>query len=497
MIVQKKHLLLLLPVFAGATAWLALSTGSGSFDFIDGTEFVICGRNLDLPHPPGYPLYIFFMRVFSVLFPCARLDYGCFRILSALIAGTGFAAGYAALRSFRRSRTASLLGSFMLFSLAPVMAQLNVVEVHGFALTLVLAALALRRTPLGPYAFSMSIFAGHPVTAVFLPSSLSRSYRREWLLMALIPVSLWLFVPLRSAFPGLSHYSRPETLDSLWQYFTLYGNRLSTPDIGRLLPLITSTGAVSLTVMALLAACSRTWSWKLFLTLAAGVLFVASYSIPDTSSIIWIPLVPLAIWSVSGLDRLLSGGYAAKAAAVALAGISAVSGISMASRRGDHAASVMARDYLRGAGPEAVFVSTGMVTFHTAYLLKVEDRRPDLLPMDAYRCFYRIPPPPVLPETLSERQVYATRAWDNPELQLRGILFTGFPDAVSWEIYDSYRYSGPVHDSFASDQMAELWALRGIQSSGSEQRDLCRLKALEYAESEMVKERIGTLFELY
>ncbi|MBD3278834.1 MAG: DUF2723 domain-containing protein [Candidatus Aegiribacteria sp.] len=495
--VHKRSLLLLLPLLAAATTCFALFTGSGSFDFIDGTEFVICGRNLDLPHPPGYPLYIFLMRVFSIVFPCARLDYGCFRILSALIAGGCSAAGYAALRSFGRSRVASLLGSFMLFSLAPVMAQMNVVEVHGFAMMLVLAALALRRSPLGPYAFSMSIFAGHPVTAVFLPSALSRSYRRVWVLMAAIPASLWLFVPLRSAFPGLSHYSRPETLDSIWQYFTLYGSRLSFPEIGRLMPLVASTGAVSLAVLAFTAVFSRTWSWKLFLTFAAGTVFVASYSIPDTSSIIWIPLLPLAIWSTSGLDRLFRAGSASKAAAIVLVGVSAVSGLSMASRRGDHSASVMARDYLRGAGPEAVFVSTGMVTFHTAYLLEVEDRRPDILPMDAYRCFYRIQPPAILSETISGRQVYATRAWDNPLLQLCGLLFTGSPETVPWEIFDSYRYSGPIHDGFASDQMAELWALRGIQSSGSEQRDFCRMKAMEYAESGMVKERIGTLFDLY
>lgn len=495
--VSRSNFALLALAVSVSIGGLALLSGPGSFDFIDGTEFVICGRSLQLPHPPGYPLYIFFLRVFALAAPCARLDYSCFRVFSALTAGAGAGAACLALRSFRVSRPGALAGSALLFTTGPVLAQLNVVEVHGFAILLALLAIGLRNTPSGPYMFSMSLFAGHPVSVFLLPSALSARFRERWVLAAFIPVSLWLFIPLRSTFRGLCHYSSPATAYSVWRYLSLYGSRLTLPTARGLEALFRDAGVIPLLVMAGLVLYSGRWSWKLFVSLGGALLFISSYSIPDTGSILWTVIIPLGIWASMGLSRMLGGGRWMRAAAVALLAVSVCAGVSLAWRRDDTSARVIAEDYLRGAAPVSVFVTEGMSTFHTAYLLEVDDRRPDLLPMDIHRCFFRVPPPDRLPERLHGRTVFAVRGWDEPELELNGLLFSPVQRRLDWNIFDSFRYSGCVHEPFARDEMAELWARRGIQSEAEGGREFCLRKAMEWATSEITRNRIGSIFERY
>lgn len=496
-IVRHRRYLCLVLIVAAAISAAAWFTGSSGFDFIDGPEFVLCGTNLELPHPPGYPLFIFMLRLFSVIIPCMNLDYACLRIASAIFAGGGVIAACAAIRSFRCSRAGALSGSILLFTLGPVLGQLNIVEVHGFAILLVLTALALRNSPAGPYFFSLSLFGGHPVSVLFFPSIVSRIFKRRWVLFGIIPLSLWLFIPIRSTFQAVCHYSYPANVPLLWNYLTIYGSRLTVPALRGFEALYRSTGVISLTVIGIFIFYSRRWSPGLFLTAAAGLIFLSSYSIPDTASILWILLVPLTIWASLGLGRMLSSGVYKKTAAWILLLASILSGISHASRRNDTAAPLITRDFIRGTAPEAVFVSVGMTTYHTAYLLEVEDIRPDILPMDAFKCFFRIPPPSELPDHISGRRVYATRGWDQIELHLNGLLFTSEGDTVDWNIYDIFRYEGDVHDIFASDEIAELWARRAIQSEDENDRIICEEKALNYVENRIAEERIRTILDKY
>jgi len=477
-----------------AVAWL---TGSNDIDFIDGSEFVMCGRNLELPHPPGYPLFIFVLKLFSILIPCTHLDYACFRIASSIFAGAGVILAYGAMRNFRNSRVGALAGAILLFTLGPVTGQLNIVEVHGFAILLVLAALAMRNSPSAPYLFSLSIFGGHPLSVLFLPSVISNRFRQKWILFSIIPMSLWLFIPIRSTFQALCHYSHPANLILLRDYLTLYGSRLAMPTLRGIEALYRSTGVISLAVIGILVLYSRKWFPGLFFTAAAGIIFLSAYSIPDTESILWLFLIPLSFWASSGLTRMLGGGSYRKTAAWILLFLSIVSGISHASRKNDTAAIVIARDFIRGAAPEAVFVSVGMTTFHTAYLLEVEDRRPDILPMDQFRCFFRISPPSELPRHISGRTVCTTRGWNQPELNLNGLLFTPEADTVNWEMYDIFSYKGDVHDIFASDETAELWARRAIQTADRSKRLFCETEAMNHVQNRVAEERIRTILEKY
>lgn len=480
-----------------AAGGIALVSGPPSFDYIDGTEFVIAGRNMDLTHPPGYPLYVSFLRLFSLTAPCGSLDYSCFRLFSAMVAGALSVSAWAALRSMGAGYGSALAGSAMIATSAPVLAQLNLVEVHGAAMALALAAVALRRSRAGPYSFSLALFGGHPISVCLLPAALSRRYRQRWVVLAAVPASLWLFVPLRSTFPGLCHYSRPGGAIPVWRYLGLYGRRLDLPSLEGPGALAGSMGIPALIAVLMLVILSRRWSWRLFLSFSAGLLFISSYSIPDTESIAWIAALPLLMWASLGLTRLLEGSGPGKLAAALLLAVSVLGGTVQAWRGGDRAAETIAGDYLRGAPPEAAFVTSGMSTFHTAYMLEVLDRRPDIVPMDSHRCLFRIPPPDVLPAAVGGRPLVAVRAWDSDDLHLHGLLFGSGQGQVDWSSYEVYAYEGPVHDGFASDEMAEMWARRGIQAGSSDERLRCREKALDLAVSDMTRERVRILFEQY
>jgi hypothetical protein len=479
---------------AGCIAWL---TGPGGFDIMDGSEFVICGSNLNLSHPPGYPLYIFLLRTFSMAFSFTNADYSFFRVLTATIGGTAVIAAFYAIRSLRCGRAGALAGSLLFITIGPILDQLNIVEVHGFAILLVLVAIALRNSRSGPYFFSLSIFAGHPLSALFLPSAISERFKQRWVLFALLPLSLWLFVPIRSAFQALCHYSYPENASLFTDYLTLYGSKIAAPSLIGLDALFRGAGAVSLVAVTVFIVYSGKWLWGPFITALAGLFFLSCYSIPDTGSMLWLILLPLSLWASFGLDRMLNGGKYRRAAALMLLVASILSGISLADRSGDNAAPIIAADLVRGAGCDAVFVSTGMTTFHTAYLLEIEDRRPDILPMDSFRCFFRIPPPSDLPGSISGRTVYATRGWNQTALSLSGLLFSDEPGTVNWSSYDIFSYDGEVHDRFTSDEIAELWARRAIQTASESDRRSFEEQALRMARSRIASERIRDIIERY
>jgi hypothetical protein len=52
-------------------------------------------------------------------------------------------------------------------------------------------------------------------------------------------------------------------------------------------------------------------------------------------------------------------------------------------------------------------------------------------------------------------------------------------------------------DAFARDEVAEMWARRGIQSSDYRERRRCREEALGWAVNPVVVDRIETIFERY
>lgn len=455
----------LLAICVGAVTWLS---GPDGFDYVDGTEFVIAGRELGTPHPPGYPLFIFVLRTSSEILPCSTIDYDAFRMVSSLIAAAGYIAGVAVMMSFGVGITASLLGSLLFFMSGPVLGQLNMVEVHGFAVLLALVAILYRRSRSGPYFFSLAVFGGHPLAILLLPVVFTKRFRERWVLLAAIPASLVLFVPVRSMFPALAHYAYPSSAGEVHTYFTLYTTYVTGLSNRVLDSFAVGMGLLPTGILAGLIALSRKMRWKLLASIAAGMIFLSVYGISDTDSMLWLVLLPLAIWAASGIDSLVGTVKGGLVLMVLLVGVSASLGIKGSWKAGDNSASIISRDRLRGIAPEAVYISLGFDTFCTAYLMEVEDRRPDIIPMDGTECFFRIRPPKDVPSELAGRSVYTNHGWGEEEVVPCGILFSAGEIEVDWDMYDLFWMTTDVIDQNSRMMMADIWLIRGMQTKDSE-----------------------------
>ncbi len=484
--------LLLIAALYAVWSWVS---GPPVFDSLDGTEFVICARGLEIPHPPGYPLFVFLLRAATAILPCPVIDYSCVRVVTTLLAAMGLLAARAALRELGLGRVASTGGALLFYTLAPVASQTNIVEIHGMAMLLAFAAVALRSSRLGPYAFSLSVFGGHPVSALLLPLVLTRRFRERWAVLAAIPASLWLFVPIRATFPALSHYSYPASLDLLGRYMGLYGPRLDAPGLRNLSVMLKDLGLVSGGALLGLIAGGGRWRPRAAAGSLLGLLFVSSYNIVDIDSLLWIPLLPLSVWAAAGLEGLLRRGRAGRAAAAVLVAASVAAGSVGAWRGGDVSASLLSRDMLRGVGYRGAYCTVGFVTFHTAYLMDVEDRRPDIIPLDTYECYYRLPPPDSLPPEIAGRTVFTTRGWEQDRMKLAGMLFTSDTMSVDWEMFDIFRRDHDIPDGYASDAVAEVWARRAIQTEDPMLRDSFEKRAMDYAVSPLATRRIQIILE--
>jgi hypothetical protein len=489
-----RRLLLLSLPFAAVVSAIAWISGPPEFDFLDGTEFALCSAGLNIPHPPGYPLFMFLLKAVSPLLPGASLDYGCLRMVTAFLAAAGTITGAFVLAGLGAGVFASLLGSFLFFTLGTVMDQLNLLEVHGLSILLVLAALRLRSSRCGPYMLSLSIFGGHPVSALLAPALWSRRCLQRWGLLAAIPASLWLFVPVRSTFDALCHYSHPGTLYVFWKYLTLYGGKFTSLSSRAADALFNGTGPLSLAVLLAFILLSGRVRWRLLASFLAGFIFLSFYFMGDTNSLMWVPLLPLCIWAADGIRRLASRGRAAGVLAAAMVAVSAVSGTVRAWRADDISASILARDMTRGVGFEGVYITIGFLTFNTAYLLDVLDFRPDILPMDEYECYFRIPPPPFYPAQIAGRDVYTNRGWDQAALSPGGLLFSATGAEVDWTIYDVFTLDGPIHDRYSMDEIRDVWLKRLLQITDPVEFQRVLDASLRWWDYDELGERINRLY---
>ncbi len=499
MLFRYKHILggILLTLFIGC---LAYCSGPPNFDSLDGTEYVVAARCLGTTHPPGYPLFIFLLRAFGEIFVSGTADYNFHRILSSAFAGLGFLALSFALSTFGAGRASSILGAFLFYTLFPIMSQMNVLEIHTLALLLVFIAIAFRKRRCGPYLFSLSVFGGHPISFLILPAAFSEKYLRRWILLAVIPATLWLFVPIRATFSALVHYSHPSSLAVFREYLTLYGHRLILPTLDGIRALGSGLGYTGgfILLFFILYSDRLKVQKRVIATLFITLLFISVYCIRDIYSLVWLPLVPAVILASGGINRLIKKGIIGTIIAIVLVTVSAAFGLAGSWRSGDDAAKVLAEDSMRAVSLNGVYCSIGFITFHTAYLMDVEDRRPDILPMDIYECFFSPPyPPDQLPSTFDGRDVYATRGWEQKYLHLSGILFTEVEHPLEWSDYDIFSYSGSVPDYYQRSILADIWAMRAIQTDNPEERDSLAIIAMDFAPDEVVRDRVRSILESY
>ncbi len=471
-------------------AVLAWASGPPSFDSVDGTEFAVSGSRLEIAHAPGYPLFLFLLRISSL---AGSPLYGHMRIITCLLAGACFPAVYLALRSHGASRTASSAAAAALLLLAPVLSQMNVLEIHGTAILLLMLAVALRNHRAGPFMASLAIFGGHPAGVLLLPLAFSRRWFSRWAALSVLPASLLLYVPLRAGACTVAHYTRPETLPHLAAYFTMYSDVPDAPSTEGLERLAAVMGPVCAAAVLLLSVAGGRPTLRVSISILLGAVFLSVYRVPDYESFGWLLLVPLAFPMSGGIDRFLRGGVRGKVVLACILVPCAFHGIRGAWRGTDDSAPRYSRDILAGLPAGAVLHTEGHPTFYTAYLLFNEGYRPDVIPYDPLGNFFFLRMTGPLPDSLGGRPVYSTRAWSDSALVLSGLLFGPDSREEVWGDYEIFRYRGWSPDAMAGDLAAEAWALRMVQSSGSA-REEAHAAAISHAQTEVTRNRVETLF---
>ncbi|MCK5851185.1 MAG: hypothetical protein KAH23_09740 [Kiritimatiellae bacterium] len=472
-------------------AMVCIISGPKTIDSMDGPELAVAGLRMEIPHAPGYPLMMWLLRL------SGGRDYNSFRVFGCMVSGLAACGVFFAIRSFRIPPTESALGALMLISSGAVMTQLNILEVHSLSLLLASLAIALRETRLGSYALSMSVFGGHPLSIFLIPIVINRRWIKTWPL-ALIPATMWLYVPIRSHTALVMHYGRPEGIAEIIQYMTMYGGRFSGFSLSGLWRTLGLMGPVSV-VCFLIAVWFGRFDRRFFITIIGILLVFLFYGIPDVEAYSWLLLLPLSVAAASGLHRLFNKQLLVRLMMLCLIAASIVSGtLNSWDKRGD-VSQIISSDILRGIPPNRILCTTDGLSYYCAYLMEVEDRRPDLLAVDRFGLIYKFSllngPLRTVPSKIAGRYVYATGAWGS--LPPSGLLFSTEGTRLAWEEYDVFSIGIRPTEQMACDVLAEFWALRAVQEDNHSEIMAAFGKAQEYAESEGAINAINNLIESY
>jgi hypothetical protein len=468
----------ILSLSVAAAAWLA---GPPSFDAIDGPEFAVASAEMAICHPPSYPVFLMLLR----LAPGA--GYPACRMLCCAVAGLVALLSFAVLRRAGIPSRAAVPGVLLLVLAPPVFAQLDCVEVHGLAIALVLAAMLC--PPEGSsYALSMSVFGGHPLSLLLAPMIGVRT--KGWrILLAVLPATLLLYVPLRSCAHLISHYTYPATLEHLLAYMSLYSGRLACPSTGRLAAALSGLGAPAGAALLALAVLGRPKAGEL-ISLMLALSALACYQVPDPEGLVWIAVLPAWLPASRGLSRIIGRRLLAGAAATLLVLACSAAGLKSFLRSGDDIAGTYSSDLLRGVPAEAVYCTVGHDTFYLACLLRFEDRRPDIIPVDLYGNYFDVHLQAPLPLELAGRPVVTTRAWDDPRFHLAGLVFAPTRTGLDWGRMDIFEFDGSSPDGYAMDLVAEAWMRRALQAAPPD-RERFAEEAFSWASTQAARTRVG------
>jgi len=473
----------------------ALLTGPPSFDSVDGAEFAVAGSRLEIAHAPGYPLFLLLIRTATILFSPL---YGHLRLINCMIGAMILPVSVMAMKKSGISFTPSVFAGLLFIFSAPVMAQLNSLEVYPLAMLLAFSAIASKRTGLNGYATGMAVFAGHPVSALCL--SLMTTGTRRWksfLMAALLPASLFLYIPLRSMGSTVAHYGHPSSLGEIAAYFSMHSGRIAIPSPDRLLEALSSLGFITGAVILALAAFGGKLKPRQDLPLLFSLLFLASYELPDPAGQMWIFLLPVSIRCAGGMERIIRNSGIPRWVMLIPVLLSAVSGTVMSNRSQDDIAMRWTIDTMSQIQPRAIYRTVAHDAFYAAYAVHVLGFRSDIILSDPFGNYFELLIPPPVPPVIGDRTVNISRAWDRVDaFELKGLIFQPAgtePVEPDWDGMEVFHFSGSSPDPMALDLAAEAWARRMIQETDMRMRDSSYTRAMNFASTEMTRDRIEDL----
>lgn len=477
---------------------IALLSGPPSFDSTDGAEFAICGSELQIAHSPGYPLFLMLVRLSSMVFSPL---YGHLRLLNCLLGAVAIMVGTAAFRKTGIGFYPALAGSFLFLTSAPVMSQFNSLEIYPLAILLVLTAMVLKDTNLGPYSSGMALFGGHPVS--LLSCSLFLSIKKKWplLLTFFIPATLYLYIPIRSGACRIAHYGHPGSPGALFSYFTMYSGRLDVPSLERLFRALGFIGIPAGVAFLLLAAAGGRFTAKKDIPGILALLFLATYELPDPAGQMWLLLLPLSLRCASGIQFLFNRTMVHRILACLLVLTASVSGIIASDRTSDDIAMRWTTDVMNSLPVNSIYRPVAHDNYYAAYAINTLKLRPDIVLSDPFGNYFEFSPPGLAPTTVGERTVHISRAWNRAgSFSLQGLIFSPIiPGEASpeWNRMAIFEFQGYSPDPMALDIVAEAWARRMIQEENPALRDSFFLRAREFSATPVTRRRIEDIRDIF
>ncbi|MCK5132846.1 MAG: DUF2723 domain-containing protein [Candidatus Sabulitectum sp.] len=489
----------LITLCASASVFLIiLLTGPPSFDATDGAEFAVCGSELQIAHAPGYPLFLMLVRLSSMVFSPV---YGHLRLLNCFIGAAATAACIAAFRKSDIGFYPALAGSILFLTSASVMSQFNSLEIYPLAILLVLTAIALKNSPLSPYASGMALFGGHPISMLSSPLFFSLKKRWPLILTFLIPATLYLYIPIRSGASRIAHYGHPNSLETLISYFAMYSGRLNFPSFLRLFRAIGFIGIPGGAVFLLLGAAGGKFNTKRDLPVILALIFLASYELPDPAGQLWILLLPLSLRCSAGIQFLAGKASIYRIITAVLVLTAAVSGIAGADRTDDDIAMRWITDTMNSLPANSIYRPVAHDTYYAAYAVNTLEFRTDIVLSDPFGNYFEFSPQGPAPPMVGEKTVHISRAWNRADsFSLQGLIFS--PKALAessagWDQMAIFEFQGYSPDPMAMDIVAEAWVRRMIQEEDPVLIDSFYKRAMEYSATPITRRRIENIREIF
>jgi hypothetical protein len=315
---------LLLAGFYGLTLAPGLSWANNG---ADGGDFITALATGGVPHPGGYPLYLWLARPFQFL-PWGTLAFRT-NLFSAVCTGLAALLLYALLR--RRVRASIAMLSALAFGLAPlVWGQAVITEVYGLNCLLTLGflfALEDERIPDWGRGLALGLALDNHLTALLLLPLLLLDFSSKALLVSpralaqrlaglLAGLLIYLSLPLRALTRPPVNWGNPATLDGfLWlvsgKLYTGYLFNFAPDEVFLRLQaaaqLLLEQFTLPGLLLGLVGAFSRPWRGLASASLwvfCVSVLFTSLYGSYDSTLYLLPAWIVFSIWLALGVENL-------------------------------------------------------------------------------------------------------------------------------------------------------------------------------------------------
>lgn len=517
-----------------------ISTLAPTVYFGDGGELTAAAYNLGVAHPPGYPLYLLLGKLFMMLVPLSSIAMRM-NLLSAVFASASVVMVYLIGRTLNHQRLPAVLTALIAAFSFTFWTQAVVAEVYTLAalffLVMIFQTLTWLETKSPRRLMFLALTAGlalthHVIIALFFPVFLvfilwnqpdlikKPDWRRIGKIIALflLPLLLYLYLPIRSAANPPNDWGNPETLSAAVDHIAAkqFGGLFLKHGLdGLMFQLKTFFNALLkqfpfflflLTAGGIFAGWKR---WKktvlLFLALAlVGVCYSTAYFITDIEAHFIYIFLGLTLLMGFALDRLFSHIQKVQKAPVYWVGAAALIVIALLPfgfnrAECDRSSNYLARNYgqnmLRFLDMNGVlFIDGEAELFPVTYLKIVENLRPDVEVYDVRQNIFPIPPLKdkkvdeasmeifqqfIREKVKAERPVYFTNPiFENLRYRDYGVLSwvmtAGAPPGGMLDPWDQYNLSGleGLHlDADARETAGKYYLSRAKYLSRTNQRE--------------------------